>query len=147
MMSRHGYSDDLDQWALIKWRGRVASAIRGQRGQKLLVDLVKALDAMPEKTLIAGNLINNEGDICALGAVGVRRGVPLNNLDPEDPESVAEAFNIAVPLAREISYVNDEGGHLWHGEETPQARWQRVRTWALSQIRAVPVVEAKEDDD
>lgn len=32
-MSRCGYSDDYDQWALIRWRGAVESAIRGKRGQ------------------------------------------------------------------------------------------------------------------
>jgi hypothetical protein len=34
-MSRSGYSDDIDsaddQWALIRWRGAVKSAIRGAR--------------------------------------------------------------------------------------------------------------------
>jgi hypothetical protein len=134
-MSRHGYSDDIDQWALIKWRGQVASAMRGHRGQALLVDLVKALDAMPEKVLIAGELIDSEGGVCALGAVGVRRDIQMDNLDPEEPESVAQVFDIAEQLAREIVYVNDEGGSC----ETPQARWERVRAWAIRHIQPVPV--------
>ncbi len=137
-MSRHGYSDDIDQWQMIKWRGQVASAIRGKRGQELLIDLVKALDAMPEKVLIADDLIDSQGDVCALGAVGVRRGIPLSDLDPEEPESIAEVFNIAEQLAREISYINDEGGNY---NETPQQRWTRVRAWAMSQIQPVPVEE------
>lgn len=139
-MSRHGYSDDIDQWALIKWRGQVASAIRGKRGQRLLVDLVKALDAMPEKALIAEKLIDHEdGDaVCALGAVGVKRGLAMENLDPEEYETVAEAFDVAEQLAREIAYVNDEGGH-WRRGETPQERWQRVRAWAVKHIQPVPV--------
>ena len=135
-MSRHGYSDDIDQWALIKWRGQVMSAMRGKRGQELLVDLVKALDAISEKVLIAGDLIDNEGDVCALGAVGVWRGLPVNDLDPEEPESIAEAFDIAEQLAREISYVNDEGGR-W--DETPRTRWERVRAWAIRHIQPVPI--------
>lgn len=139
-MSRHNYSDDLDQWALIKWRGQVASAMRGHRGQRLLVDLVKALDAMPEKVLIVGELVNKDGDYCALGAVGARRGIPLDKLDFEQSESVAEAFDIAEQLAREITYVNDEGGH-W--QETPQARWSRVREWAISNIQPVPLQESQ----
>ena len=33
-MSRSGYIDDMDDtWQFIKWRGQVASAIRGARGQ------------------------------------------------------------------------------------------------------------------
>lgn len=135
-MSRHGYSDDIDQWALIRWRGQVASAIRGNRGQQLLLDLIAALDSMPEKVLIAEELVNAEGDYCALGAVGAKRGIAMDNLDPEEPERVASAFDIAEQLAREITYVNDEGGRY---DETPQARWQRVRAWAVSHVQPVPV--------
>jgi len=147
-MSRHGYSDDIDQWQLIKWRGQVASAMRGKRGQQLLIDLVKALDAMPEKGLIANELIESGGEVCALGAVGVYRGVPdLNKLDPEEPERVADAFDIAEQLAREIVYVNDEAGNnhkvvdgRWtYCPETPEERWQRVRAWAIRHIQPIPV--------
>ena len=53
-MSRSGYTDDLDDdLAMGRWRGMVASATRGRRGQKLLTDLLAALDAMPEKALVA----------------------------------------------------------------------------------------------
>jgi len=55
-VSRSGYSDDLDNWDLIKWRGQVASATRGKRGQKLLTDLLAALNAMSEHSLIAHEL-------------------------------------------------------------------------------------------
>lgn len=146
-MSRSGYSDDIDQWALIKWRGQVASAIRGKRGQQLLIDLVKALDAMSEKVLIAEELVNAEGDVCALGAVGRLRGVEMTDLDPEKPRQIANAFNVAQQLAREITYINDERGNdyrvidgKWkYSPETPQQRWERVRAWAISQILPVPV--------
>jgi hypothetical protein len=46
-MSRSGYSDDHSEWDLIRWRGAVASAIRGKRGQAFLRELLVALDAMP----------------------------------------------------------------------------------------------------
>lgn len=36
-MSRSGYTDDCDGWQLIMYRGAVASAIRGARGQRLLI--------------------------------------------------------------------------------------------------------------
>lgn len=61
-MSRSGYNDDIDNWALIKWRGQVASAIRGKRGQKMLRDLLAALDAMPEKSLIVHELESESGE-------------------------------------------------------------------------------------
>ena len=51
-MSRSGYTDDFDdQWALIRWRGAVTSAIRGKRGQEFLREMAAAMDAMPEKSL------------------------------------------------------------------------------------------------
>lgn len=49
-MSRSEYSENLDSWSLIRWRGQVVSAIRGKRGQAFLRELVDALEAMPEKT-------------------------------------------------------------------------------------------------
>lgn len=57
-MSRSGYVDDMcDQWALIRYRGAVSSAIRGKRGQAFLREMLAALDAMPEKRLISGVLV------------------------------------------------------------------------------------------
>lgn len=135
-MSRSNYSDDIDQWDLIKWRGQVASAIRGKRGQLLLCELLEAMDAMPEKLLIAGELVNEEGDHCALGLVGAKRGLPIDAIDPEDTIAVGEAFNIAHQLAAEIVYINDEWGCY---DETPQQRWQRVRGWVVSHIQPIPV--------
>lgn len=75
---------------------------------------------MPEKVLITEELVNSEGDYCALGAVGARRGIDMSHLDPEESETVAEAFNIADPLAREITYINDERGG--YGEIGPSSR-------------------------
>lgn len=134
-MSRSGYIDDCcdDNWQLIRWRGQVASAIRGKRGQTLLRDLLAALDAMPEKRLIAGEL-EAEGEVCALGAVGKARGLDMSEIDPYEPEDVAVAFNIAQQLASEIVFENDENGP-WSGE-TPEQRWKRMRDWVASQIRS-----------
>ena len=39
-MSRSGYCDELEQSELAMWRGQVASAIRGKRGQAFLVELL-----------------------------------------------------------------------------------------------------------
>lgn len=133
MGSRSGYHYDLDHWALIKWRGQVASAIRGRRGQKMLRDLLAALDAMPEKALITHELETAEGDVCALGALGKQRGIDMSKIDAEEPDDVAAAFDIAPQLAREVVYENDEGA--WR-DETPETRWQRMRNWVASKIIA-----------
>lgn len=132
-MSRANYTDDLDNWAMIKWRGMVASSIRGKRGQSLLRDLLAALDAMPDKALIAEELETSEGDVCALGAAGKLRGIDMSTIDPEEPEQVAAAFNISEPLAREIAYLNDDYGHYG---ETPEQRWKRMRDWVVEHISA-----------
>lgn len=169
-MSRSGYSYDIeDPRELGRWRAQVASATRGKRGQRLLLDLLAALDAMPEKRLVTGvlevsaasdekhaqawvRLFNDpsaadryrehyakprtpeyrDGDVCALGSLGRARGVDMSELDPEDPDGVAAAFDIASPLAREIVYINDECGY----NETPEQRWTRVRAWAAANINS-----------
>lgn len=130
-MSRSGYHEDCDDnWGLIKWRGQVASAIRGKRGQAFLRELVDALDAMPEKKLIAGALECPDG-VCAIGAVGARRGLPMANLDIEDADLLGDKFGIASQMVKEIEYENDEVGP---DNETPEARWHRVRKWAESKL-------------
>jgi hypothetical protein len=129
-MSRSGYSDDIDNWNLIRWRGQVASAIRGKRGQKLLRDLLAALDAMPEKRLIADELVDGCG-VCALGALGQARGMDLSKLDPENASEVATMFDIAKPLAKEIVFENDEAFYF---NETPEHRWTRMRAWVARHI-------------
>lgn len=131
-MSRSGYSDDIDDnWSLIKWRGQVASAIRGRRGQAFLRELVSALDAMPVKRLIANDLRRGD-EVCAIGSVGAKRGVEMEKLDPEDYDAVAGAFGIAHQLVQEIEWLNDDGGP-W--TETPEARWQRIREWAVKHLK------------
>lgn len=134
-MSRSGYVDEMDdQWALIRWRGAVASAIKGARGQAFLREMIVALDAMPEKALIESALQTEAGEVCAMGAVGLKRGINMAEVDPEDADQVAETFGISHALAKEIAYENDEGGD-WR-EDTPRKRWQRMRDWAESHLRA-----------
>lgn len=129
-MSRSGYSGDIDNWALIKWRGQVASAIRGKRGQRLLRELLEALDAMPVKELIANELQAADGSYCALGVVGAKRGIDLAAIDPDEPTDVAAAFDIAQQLACEIAEIND----MAYGC-SPGTRWREVRAWVAAQIK------------
>lgn len=144
-MSRSGYHDDLDDLTLGRWRGMVASATRGKRGQQFFRDLLAALDAMPEKVLITSALQDDSGDVCALGALGRQRGVDMSKIDPECPEQVAPAFNIAECLAQEVEYMNDEYHErpydpkiMDYRKITPEERWQKMRAWVVSQIRVTP---------
>ena len=146
-MSRSGYSDDLEPQELAMWRGQVASAIRGKRGQKMLMDLAAAMDAMPEKELYAGRL-QVDGGYCALGVVGAARGVDLASVDMGEDDDyfevdgIAHALNIASQLAQEIMYINDEWGGDYkivdgkskYCKETPAERWSRIRKWVQKRI-------------
>jgi hypothetical protein len=135
-MSRSGYSDDGDQWSLICWRGAVASATKGARGQQLLRELLAALDAMPlpDRRLIEHDLVR-DGQFCALGVLGAKQGKTdaMAAIDPEDYDAVAKLFGVAPALVREIEWVNDEG-NFWH-DETDEKRWSRMRDWVASLIK------------
>lgn len=131
-MSRSGYSDDCEYMEL--YRNAVEQAIRGKRGQKLLTELAAAMDAMPEKKLISGELQAN-GAYCALGVVGAVRGVDLSKLDPYDAGQVSKKFDIAESLAREVAYINDDDDYWSPSKtETPEYRWARVRKWVAEQL-------------
>ena len=134
-MSRHGYRDDLDQKDLAMWRGQVASAIRGKRGQKLLTDLRDALDAMPEKRLVRNEVQTKDGDVCALGCVGVKRGYDFSDLIADDCNDIlADKLDIAECLVREIEYENDDFAG------TEEERWAYIRKWV---DRHIPKQEPK----
>lgn len=133
-MSRSGYSDDCEQWDLIRWRGAVNSAIKGRRGQAFLKEMLAALDGVADGKLIAGEL-EQDGAVCAIGAVGKARGLDMSAIDPHDRETVAGQFGISSALAAEIVYMNDE---WFYGNEAPEARFARMRKWVASQIVSPP---------
>lgn len=128
-MSRSNYSDDVDGWSLIRWRGQVASAIRGVRGQRLLMDMAAAMDEMQRKVLIA-DALEKDGDYCALGVVGHARGIDVAAMDPENMVALADALDIAPQLAQEIAFLNDE----YYTMSTPWDRWKRMRLWVRAHI-------------
>jgi len=128
-VNRSGYTDDCDGWALIRWRGAVASSIKGKRGQAMLKDLLTALDAMPSKRLIRSELVEH-GELCAIGVLGAARGLPMADFDPEDNDLLATTFDVARPLIQEIEFVNDESG------STPERRWTMVRQWVASKCQS-----------
>lgn len=135
-MSRSGYVDDMDDiLELGRYRGQVKSAIRGKRGQAFLRELADAMDAMSEKILITGELINAEGDCCVIGVVCKSRGLDVSDVDVEEPEQVGELVGIACQMAAEIEYENDEGSWL---SETPQQRWKRMRRWVERHLKKEP---------
>src|SRR5271154_3738655 len=106
-MSRSGYSDDCEGWALIGWRGAVEKAIKGKRGQAFLKEMLAALDAMPDKKLIAEELVTPGGEVCAIGTVMQKRGIDASDIQSDDHDRIAQVMGIAPALVREIECVND----------------------------------------
>jgi hypothetical protein len=157
-MSRSGYIDDCDDvLALGRWRGAVSSAIRGKNGQAFLKELLATLDAMPEKKLIAHEL-KADGQFCALGVLGDKRGIDLEKLDPDDYENVAYEFGVNEKIIQEIVWYNDEyfDDSKWVEVEicgpiryprdhmksvrivdptAPARRWKYMRDWVASKIK------------
>lgn len=130
-MSRSGYSDDCENLQL--WRANVERAIQGKKGQEFFKELAAALDALPNKRLIAHELVSENGECCALGAVFIARKTDVANVDESEPEEVAAALGIRSMLAQEVAYWNDEYGR----SNTPEERWQRMRTWV--EVNLTPV--------
>lgn len=172
-MSRSGYNDDCDDYlALGRWRGMVASALRGKRGQAFLRELAAAMDAMPEKRLIADEL-QFDGEFCALGVVGSARGIDMANIDPEDYDQVANAFGLAACMVQEIVFENDEafsadeyvdvpvfgpvrpfypeyGRHYvtvrQPRKDSAEARWAHMRAWVQRHIDASGPIPASKTE-
>ena len=132
-MSRSEYYEDGDDdlWAMIRWRGAVASSIRGRRGQAMLKELLSALDAMPRKRLVSGELmrqgVDGEWDCCTIGCLALARGLDWS--DGRENAQIAIAMNVAEPLVREIEYLNDD-----YYSHNPEKRFAEMRAWVASQI-------------
>ena len=134
-MSRCGYIDDIDQRGLAMWRGRVASAIRGKRGQAMLRKLRDAMDAIPDKWLTRCVLMEKDGTPCALGLALRSAGIAdteLIGMEGDDHEWIAERLNVASCLVQELEYLNDD--FMWV-EESDEARWRRMRKLVDDLIR------------
>jgi hypothetical protein len=150
-MSRSGYNDDwdCDNWSTIIWRGAVASAFRGKRGQDFLKRLAAHLDAMPVKRLAAHDWTREDGVSCTLGVALAAEKPELHEKskawDPDDDEAAydaARALDIAPAMAKELIWMNDEGlnyqirPYRFIGPVDRDAeRWKRVREWVQSRIR------------
>ena len=133
-MSRSGYGDDCEYLNL--YRGAVERSINGQRGQEFLRELAESMDAMQDKILISGSLIDEQGHVCAIGVICKARGVDVSRVDYYDPRSVGKAVGIAQSMAAEIEYMNDEWWPL--SGESPQQRWLRMREWVGENLRLAP---------
>lgn len=160
-MSRSGYIDDgwdsqEGQWAHIRWRGAVTSALKGKRGQEFLQELLQVLDEMPVKELHANLFVDDDPDasscrVCAMGAVWKARGLPTDEsmryVDEDDwdgferTEEFGKQLGIAPAMAREIAFINDDPYSLY----TPRARYEAVRRWVISELKGDQPSSARQE--
>lgn len=138
-MSRSGWSEDWepdsreDQWAWIRMRGAVNSAVKGKKGQAFLKDALEALEALPEKKLIKGEFVTPQGEVCLMGAVCLKRGIDVSNVDPDDDNHhkyVSELLGIAESLVQEVEFENDQA----LGYVTPEHRYNYMHSWITQRL-------------
>lgn len=129
-MSRSGYSDDYQFCEL--YGANVERTISSKRGQAFLHELIQVLDAMPEKRLIAGELIDGQGQCCTIGAFFKAKKIDVDKIDYYEREQVGKAAGITGMMAAEIEYMNDE---YPREKETPEERWTRMRKWTAENLK------------
>lgn len=146
-MNRSGYSEgnsDCD-WDWIRWRGAVASALRGKRGQSFLNELLSVLDNMPKKRLIDKELQNSEGEVCAVASIMKARGISTD-IPVDDYDAIADLVGVNAKLVQELEWINDtaseyiawpytsRGPFNWYEDKSPERRWALVRQWVEQKL-------------
>lgn len=131
-MSRISYSDEEDypgQFDL--WQANCRRSLRGKQGQEELRALRDALLAMPDKRLIHGLLVDEEGAVCAVGAYAKHKGLDLQKFDPEDStDEVGIEAGMPILVAWKVVEMNDmELDHL-----TPEQRYTKMLEWVERQL-------------
>jgi hypothetical protein len=131
-MGRISYSDDEDypgQFEL--WQANCIRSLRGKHGQEELRVLRAALLTLPDKRLIHGLLIDEEGGVCAVGAYAKHKGLDLQEFDPEDStDDVGIEAGMPALVAWKVVEMNDmEFDHL-----TPEKRYTKMLEWVERQL-------------
>jgi hypothetical protein len=166
-MSRSGYCEDMDdQWAHIRWRGAVTSAIRGRRGQAFLREMLAALDAMPEKRLVAGalvfegvpevpwdprpdediivgadQLVTGEGESVRVGdvcALGCLGRARGAKMDGVDAHDPPQVSRLFGISEALAREIVFVNDEDWWRESTPENRFKRVHAWIINNLNDKP---------
>lgn len=169
---RIGYSEDEEfggQFEL--WQANCRRSLVGKQGQAALRELEAALLALPDKRLIANRLVDGDGDVCALGALGRQRGqLPtpdaITEGDWEDEgDDDMEEYGVLLGIPRLVAwkiveindiqidghYVDAIGPVKPHGWRprvfipvTPEERYDQVLAWVHRHL-AQPATERKKE--
>lgn len=153
-MNRSGYCEEIDDnLELGRWRAQVASAIRGKRGQRLLLDLIQYMEAMPDKRIVREALKDDQGQMCLIGCALAARGAEF----PENVDDYTDAsfkLNVATQMIQEMFYINDQCVDRWVGGDffevvpgvkhwlhvtyipvTDEERYQHVLDWCRANLK------------
>lgn len=160
---RISYTDEEDvpgQFAL--WQANCRRSLQGKKGQAALRELEAALLALPEKRLIANNLQDPKGEVCALGALAKFKGrdippVAENEWGEIDEDEEMEEYGVSLGMPRLVAwkvvckndveidgdYVTVPGPYRWFQEEqklrayvpvTPEIRYEKMLGWVQRQL-------------
>lgn len=126
-MSRIDWTDEEDrpgQFAL--WQANCLRSLQGKQGREELQVLRAALLALPDKRLIYGSLVDEDGEVCAIGAYARHKGLDLQKFDPEDAtDDVGIEAGMPKLAAWKVVEMNDvEFDHL-----TPERRYVKMLEW------------------
>lgn len=143
---RISYSDEEEtpgQFEL--WQANCRRSLAGRAGQRSLRELEAALVALPSKRLIAGALDDEDGDVCAIGALVKAKGIT-----PEaDPDYEMEDVGVECGMPRLVAWkvveMNDvefdttqDVSQLpkWRRRAlTPEERYEKVLAWVRRQVK------------
>lgn len=130
---RIGYSEDEDypgQFEL--WQANCRRSLRGKQGQKELRELRAALLALPEKKLLRGELYDDHGGVCAIGAYAKHKGLKLSAFPAdEDTDRVGVQGGMPPLVAWKVVEVNDM---ILERRLTPEERYTRMLAWVEGKI-------------
>lgn len=148
----HDYDEQFPgQYQL--WDNATRRSFSGKPGQTALKELRDALLALPEKRLIETRLADKHGNVCALGALAVRKRVAEGRsraaviaeiaeqisdddwVDTWEAEqqtlAEAEACGMKITMAVAVAAENDFGPKA---DETPEERYTRMLAWVERRI-------------
>jgi hypothetical protein len=142
---RISYSEDEDypgQFEL--WQTNCERSLRGREGQAELMELHAALLALPDKRLIHGSLVDEDGEVCAVGAYAKHKGLDLQKFDPEyDTDEVGIEAGMPKLVAWKVVEMNDME---LHSRFTPEERYTLMLAWVESKLpRAETSVQRDSD--
>lgn len=162
-MSRIPENDDYDEDQQRRhnlWRGNAKRELKGKRGQEFLRELLAALEALPDKRLIEGE-VAKDGAVCALGSLALKRRVDAGedpaavvadlekvNVDPWEGECIWDwaerELKAPTHIAWLVPYENDDDGSTFDyvtfkkTPVTPEMRYERMVAWVRARLAGEP---------